>query len=75
MNPYPKMSMRHCEERSDEAIQCFCGCVSGLLPPDQVRGRNDAEGSWPVGNFGPEQVARNVIDPRTAATPVSRLVP
>jgi hypothetical protein len=31
----------------DEAIQCFCSSASGLLPPDQVRGRNDA-GSWTV---------------------------
>ena len=37
---------RHCEERSDEAIHSEPASPrSGLLPPDQVRGRNDGPGS------------------------------
>ena len=57
---------RHCEERSDAAIQCGGRVSAGLLPPDRVRGRNDGEWDEALAAFEAAQAAVREIEAATA---------
>jgi hypothetical protein len=62
---------RHCEERSDEAIQALESAQGGLLPPAQVRGRNDGD-EWAsaLAAFRGAQTAVAAIESATAGRSV-----
>jgi hypothetical protein len=57
---------RHCEERSDAAIQCGGGVSAGLLPPDQARGRNDEAWEAALAAFRAAEAAVRRIEAATA---------